>query len=67
MRIGSFEIIQVNEDYYEVRRHCSIVGQYKRSYISVKICGGDLETVLGCVFVSTESYPLREVKNDEQT
>lgn len=54
MTIGQYEILPIDNEYFEVRLLFS-----DGSYLPIKICGGDLETVLSTVFISTEKYPRR--------
>jgi len=59
MRIGVFEILPINEEYFdfEVRLHFS-----SGAYLPAKICGGDLETALQTIFITREIYPVKKAE-----
>ncbi len=58
MRIGRYHIKWVNEDYLE------IVIDYGNSTDTATVCGGDMETLLSALFITT--VKCREYKDEPQ-
>ena len=56
-KIGSYEINKLDEDYFLVSNNT-----YGRS---IKICGGDLESIFGIAFIDTNHVPFVKHKCSE--
>ncbi len=50
MRIGDYDILPtMDKDYFIVRKY-----YLDGTFTKIKVCGGDIETVLSCLFIKTE-------------
>ena len=57
MRIGTFEILPINEEYFEVRLHLK-----DDEYLPALVYVRDMETILQTIFITRENSLLKNAE-----